>query len=49
MSASKSEYLNLRKPINYIRYFVGIAVESVAVGILMIIAYVISGVGFWLP
>jgi hypothetical protein len=49
MSANKSEYLNLGKPRNYIHYLVGIAVESAAVGMLMAIAYLISGVGLWLP
>lgn len=48
MSANKSEYLNLRKPVNYIHYLVGIAVESAAVAMLMAIAYVISGLGLWL-
>ena len=49
MSANKSEYLNLGKPRNYIHYLVGIAVESAAVGMLMVIAYIISGIGLWLP
>jgi hypothetical protein len=48
MSANKSEYLNLGKPKNYIRYLVGIAVESTAVLMLMAVAYLISGLGLWL-
>ena len=49
MSANKSEYLNLRKPLNYVHYLIGIAVESAAVGMLMVIAYIISGLGIGLP
>jgi len=49
MSVNKAEYLNLGKPLNYIHYLVGIAVESAAVGMLMVIAYIISGLGLWLP
>jgi len=49
MSANKAEYLNLGKPRNYIHYLVGIAVESAAVGMLMVIAYIISGLGLGLP
>ena len=49
MTANKSEYLNLGKPRNYIHYLVGIATESAAVAMLMAIAYIISGLGLWLP
>jgi hypothetical protein len=49
MSANRSEYLNLGKPLNYIHYLIGIAVESAAIGMLMIIAYIISGLGIGLP
>jgi hypothetical protein len=49
MSANKSEYLNLRKPLNYVHYLIGIAIESAAVGMLMVIAYVISGLGLMIP
>ncbi len=48
MSANKSEYLNLGKPLNYIHYLVGIAVETAAVLMLMAVAYLISGLGLWL-
>jgi hypothetical protein len=48
MAASKAEYLDLKRPRNYVHYSVGIAMESVAVGVLVIIAYIISGLGFWL-
>jgi hypothetical protein len=48
MAASKAEYLDLKKPRNYILYIVGIAVESAAVTALMLVAYGISGLGFWL-
>jgi hypothetical protein len=49
MSANKSEYLNLGKPGNYIHYFVGIAVESATIGMLMVIAYIISSLGLMIP
>ena len=48
MAASKAEYLDLKRPRNYVRYIVGIAVESAAVAALMLVAYSISGLGFWL-
>ncbi len=48
MSASKAEYLNLKKPGNYLRYLVGIAVEAAAIVTLMAVAFVISGLGLWL-
>ena len=47
MSASKSEYLDLKKLHNYFLYFIGIAVESAAVLILMFIGYLISVLAFW--
>jgi hypothetical protein len=47
MSASKSEYLDLKKLHNYLLYFIGIAVESAAVLILMLIGYLISILAFW--
>ncbi len=47
MAASKSEYLDLKRSRNYLRYIVGIAVESAAVVALMLVAYSISGMGFW--
>jgi hypothetical protein len=49
MSANKSEYLNLGKPLNYIHFLTGIAVESAAIGMLMVIAYIISGLGLMIP
>jgi hypothetical protein len=49
MSANKSEYLNLWNPRNFIHYLIGIAIESATVGVLMVIAYIISGLGFGLP
>jgi hypothetical protein len=48
MAASKAEYLDLKRPRNYVHYIVGIVVESVAVLALMIVAYGVSGLGFWL-
>lgn len=48
MAASKAEYLDLKRPQNYVHYIVGITVESIAIAVLMIVAYGISGLGFWL-
>ena len=48
MAASKAEYLDLKRPRNYVHYIIGIAVESVTVAVLMIVAYGISGLGYWL-
>ena len=47
MSASKSEYLDLKKPRNYFLYFIGIAVESAAVLVLMIVGFLMSILAFW--
>ncbi len=46
MSASKAEYLDLKKPSNYFCYLVGIAVESAAVLALMAVGYLVSVIGF---
>jgi hypothetical protein len=49
MSASKSQYFDLKNFSSYFLNFIaGIAVESAAVVILMIIAYCISALGFWM-
>jgi hypothetical protein len=47
MSASKSEYLDLKKPHNYFFFFIGIAVEWAAVLLLMIVGFLISILAFW--
>jgi hypothetical protein len=47
MSASKSEYLDLKKLHNYFLYFIGIAVESAAVLVLMIVGFLMSILAFW--
>jgi hypothetical protein len=47
MSASTSEYLDLKKPHNYFLFFIGIAVESAAVLLLMIVGFLISILAFW--
>ncbi len=49
MSASKSKFLDLKEVNKYfLNFLVGIAVESAVVVILMIIAYCISALGFWM-
>ncbi len=47
MPTSNSEYLNLRKPYNYVRYAVGIGVESAAVGLLILVGICIAAAGVW--
>lgn len=47
MSASKSEYLDLKNLHNYLLFFIGIAAESAAVLILMIVGFSISLLAFW--
>jgi hypothetical protein len=47
MMASNSEYLDLRKLQNYVLYIIGIGVESMAVGLLILLGFCIAGLGIW--
>ena len=47
MPTSNSEYLDLRRPNNYVHYIVGIGVESAAVGLLILVGLCIAAVGVW--
>ena len=47
MIASNSEYLDLRKLQNYVLYMIGIGVESVAVGLLILLGFCVAALGIW--
>ena len=47
MTATSSEYLDLRKGHNYLRYLLGIAIESGAVGLIIALGFCIAAVGIW--
>ncbi len=47
MTTSHSGYLDLRNGQNYIRYIVGIGIESAAVGLLILLGFGIAALGIW--
>ncbi|HTX53989.1 MAG TPA: hypothetical protein VMD08_11290 [Candidatus Baltobacteraceae bacterium] len=47
MTASNSEYLDLRNVQNYIRYMIGIGIESAAVGLLILLGFCVAALGIW--
>ncbi len=47
MTANHSGYLDLRNGHNYIRYIVGIGIESAAVGLLILMGLGIAALGIW--
>ncbi len=47
MPTTNSEYLDLRNGQNYIRYLIGIAIESGAVGLIIAAGFCIAALGIW--
>ncbi len=45
MAADRTQYLDLKRLSNYLRFLMGIAVESAVVMISMAIGYLISAIG----